>query len=88
MLCWFTVQCVTSFLGEQLHDVQLTVGKNSTKDIKFSWRFSGPALTGEGIGVQCPANTMGRFVKIQIVQGSRNVLTVAEMLVWGKPWTK
>lgn len=49
----------------------------------FCGHFTGHASTGQRIAVFCPHNTVGRFVQLQIVSGNANVLTPAEVLVWG-----
>lgn len=46
--------------------------------------FTGPVrTTGQQVSVWCPYETKGRYVKIQIIKGTNNALTPAEVLVWG-----
>lgn len=68
--------------GDQLHDVDFTVGEN-IHDMHFCGHFTGHASTGQRITVFCPHNTVGRYVQLQTVNGNSNVLTPAEVLVWG-----
>lgn len=68
--------------GNQLHDFDVKVGEN-IHDMEFCGHFTGHAFTGQRIATFCPHNTMGRYVQLQIVSGNSNVLTPAEVLVWG-----
>lgn len=71
------------FLGNQLHDVDFKVSKNIDEMMDFCGHFTGHASTGQRIAMFCPYNTTGRYVQLQIVAGNSNVLTPAEVLVWG-----
>lgn len=68
--------------GNQLHDFDIRVGEN-IHDMIFCGHFTGHAFTGQRIATFCPHNTVGRYVQLQIVSGNVNVLTPAEVLVWG-----
>lgn len=68
--------------GNQLHDVEFKVGK-TIHHMEFCGHFTGHAFTGQRIAVYCPHKTVGRYVQLQTVSGSSNVLTPAEVLVWG-----
>lgn len=71
------------FLGNQLHDVDFKVSKNIDEMMDFCGHFTGHASTDQRIAMFCPYNTTGRYVQLQIVAGNSNVLTPAEVLVWG-----
>lgn len=73
---------VFSSSGNQLHDVEFKVGK-TIHHMEFCGHFTGHAFTGQRIAVYCPHKTVGRYVQLQTVSGSSNVLTLAEVLVWG-----
>ncbi|XP_062570122.1 uncharacterized protein LOC134232192 [Saccostrea cucullata] len=66
----------------QLHDFDVKVGQN-THTMHLCGHYTGYAKLGERIAMWCPADTVGRYVKIQITSGVSNVLTPAEVLVWG-----
>ncbi|XP_061187403.1 fucolectin-like [Saccostrea echinata] len=68
--------------GGRLHDVDVKVGKRPYL-MGFCGHFSGPTKIGQKFSVWCPSNTIGRYVEIQIVGGSENVLDPAEVVVWG-----
>ncbi|XP_061186475.1 fucolectin-like [Saccostrea echinata] len=69
---------------ERLHDVDIRVG-NDLHDMHLCGHFTGSCTrSGERIAVFCPFNTFGRYVKIQIMEGWNNYLSVAEVLVWGR----
>ncbi|XP_056013660.1 uncharacterized protein LOC125675409 [Ostrea edulis] len=70
--------------GSKFHDAEVTVGK-SLDNLQFCGHYSGSARNGERIAMWCPPQTFARFVKIQIVKGTRNILHVAEVLIWGVP---
>lgn len=71
-----------SFSGDYLHDVEFRVGE-TIHDMEFCGHFTGHASTGQRVAVFCPHKTMGRYVQLQIVSGSSNVMAPAEVLVWG-----
>lgn len=51
--------------------------------MEFCGHFTEHASTGQRVAVFCPHKTMGRYVQLQIVSGSSNVMAPAEVLVWG-----
>ncbi|KAK3108454.1 hypothetical protein FSP39_008237 [Pinctada imbricata] len=68
----------------RLHDVEVTVAgsnKNFTKRCGF---FKGPGSASQIIVLQCPKGTRGRYVKLQIIEGRNNFLTLCEVKVIGK----
>ncbi|XP_062599430.1 fucolectin-like [Saccostrea cucullata] len=68
---------------ERLHDLDIKVG-NDLHEMHLCGHFSGSCTrAGERITVFCPFNTAGRYVEIRIVEGWNNILSVAEVLVWG-----
>ncbi|XP_062580859.1 uncharacterized protein LOC134242755 [Saccostrea cucullata] len=67
----------------QLHDFDVRVGK-SIYDMDLCGHFTGSTNVGQRIGIWCPSNTVGRYVQLQIVMGWTNVLSPAEVLVWGR----
>nr|XP_022295930.1 fucolectin-like [Crassostrea virginica] len=69
--------------GSQLHDLDVKVG-NVTDSMHLCGHFTGYTWTGGRIAVWCPTPTVGRYVQIQIVKGDSNVMSPAEVLVWGK----
>lgn len=70
------------FPGNQLHDVDITVGEN-IHDMLFCGHFTGHASTSQRITAFCPHKTEGRYVQVKIVSGNLNYLAPAEVLVWG-----
>lgn len=71
-----------TFSGYQLHDVDFRVGMKIHK-MHLCGHFTGHASTGQRIVVFCPSNTTGRYVQLQIVAGNSNLMSPAEVLVWG-----
>ncbi|XP_061186886.1 fucolectin-7-like [Saccostrea echinata] len=67
----------------RLHDVDVKVGKN-VYYMHFCGHFMGPTKAGQRFSVWCPSKTYGRYVQIQIVEGSENILDPAEVAVWGR----
>lgn len=76
--------CITvpNFLSEdRLHDFEFKVG-SSPDHMRSCGRYTGSTKLGQRIAVFCPANTLGQFVQLQIVEGEKNKMTPAEVLVW------
>ena len=69
--------------AKQLHDIDVKVG-NFTRRMRMCGHFSGDTgLIGGRMAVFCPTPTVGRYVQIQIVKGDNNVMSPAEIVVWG-----
>ncbi|XP_056013659.1 uncharacterized protein LOC130046372 [Ostrea edulis] len=68
--------------GYKFHDADVRVGR-SQSNLHSCGHYAGSAQNGERIVMTCPSRSIARFVKIQIVKGTRNVLHVAEVIVWG-----
>ncbi|XP_061186216.1 fucolectin-like [Saccostrea echinata] len=70
--------------ADQLHDLDIKVGK-SVHDMYLCGHYTGtPKVVGQRIAVWCPSDTVGRYVQIQIIMGWKNVLSAAEIIVWGR----
>ncbi|XP_062599431.1 fucolectin-like [Saccostrea cucullata] len=72
-----------SCCGKQIHDLEVKVGKFLNLTTVYGY-YSGFAKDAEQISFWCPYSTVGRHVQIQIFKGVNDVLTPAEVIVWGK----
>ncbi|KAK3098857.1 hypothetical protein FSP39_023784 [Pinctada imbricata] len=70
---------------EAFHDVDVTVAR-SDKDFDIPCNtFKGTATPeSQQVVLKCPQGTYGRYLKTQIMEGTRNVLTLCEVKVFGK----
>ena len=73
---------ISFFSGSQLLDFDFLIGDN-IHDMELCGHFKGAANTGQRIAIWCPHNTVGRYVQVQIVSGSGNVMSPGKILVWG-----
>lgn len=81
-LMYYTFSLPASISGYKFHDADVRVGR-SQSNLHSCGHYAGSAQNGERIVMTCPSRSIARFVKIQIVKGTRNVLHVAEVIVWG-----
>ncbi|KAK3108121.1 hypothetical protein FSP39_001658 [Pinctada imbricata] len=70
--------------AQRLHDVEVTVAGHYKDFKKLCGFFKGPGTAGQIVVLNCPLKTKGRYVKIQIVDGIENFLTLCEVRVIGK----
>ncbi|KAK3109097.1 hypothetical protein FSP39_022923 [Pinctada imbricata] len=68
----------------RLHDIEVTVAGHYKDFKKQCGFFKGPGTSGQIVVLNCPQETKGRYVKIQIVDGIDNYLTLCEVRVIGK----
>ncbi|KAK3084882.1 hypothetical protein FSP39_020768 [Pinctada imbricata] len=69
---------------ERLHDVKVTVAGHDKKFDVSCGIFKGPGIASQTVVVKCPRGIRGRYVKLQIIKGTRNILTLCEVKVIGK----
>ncbi|KAK3108473.1 hypothetical protein FSP39_008735 [Pinctada imbricata] len=77
---------MASFIStaERLHDIEVTVAGQYMDFKKLCGFFKGPGTAGQIVVLNCPQETKGRYVKIQIVDGIDNHLALCEVRVIGK----
>lgn len=51
--------------------------------VDFCGQFTVHASTGQQVAIFCPYNNTEQYVQLQIMAANSNVLTPAEVLVWG-----
>ncbi|KAK3108788.1 hypothetical protein FSP39_015796, partial [Pinctada imbricata] len=68
----------------RLHDVEVTVAESNKNFTKTCGFFKGPGSASQTVLMPCPKGTRGRYVKLQIIEGRNNVLTLCEVKVIGK----
>ncbi|KAK3099711.1 hypothetical protein FSP39_008412 [Pinctada imbricata] len=67
----------------RLHDVEVTVAYSSTDFNMLCGTFVGPGTANQLVVVECQQNTRGRYVRLQIVKGNNNYLTLCDVKVIG-----
>ncbi|XP_063436353.1 fucolectin-6-like [Mytilus trossulus] len=69
--------------GERLHDVEVRAGQDGASFSGICGTFEGPGLTGQIVDILCQENTIGRFVRAQILMGRYpEYLSLCEMEVY------
>ena len=69
------------FSGERFHDVAFEVSSDA---IKFEQKgyFKGPGITNQVIEILFDFPTVGRYVRIRITQGTKNILNIVEIEIY------
>ncbi|CAC5379236.1 unnamed protein product [Mytilus coruscus] len=69
--------------GDRLHDVEVRAGLDGASFPEICGIFEGPGFTGESVNIFCQKNTIGRFVRAQIVKGGfSEILSLCEMEIY------
>ncbi|VDI35692.1 Hypothetical predicted protein [Mytilus galloprovincialis] len=69
--------------GDRLHDVEVRASLDGVSFPGICGTFEGPGLTGESVNMFCQENTIGRFVRAQIVMGwYPEYLSLCEMEIY------
>lgn len=66
--------------GEKFHDTAVEVS-NSTAYVQRGF-YKGPAMTKEVIEILCEYPTVGRFVQLRILEGTKNNLNILELEIF------
>ncbi|KAK3108776.1 hypothetical protein FSP39_015406 [Pinctada imbricata] len=69
--------------AERLHDVEVTVAGPNKEFNMICGTFKGPGTASQIVVIECPHGMKGRYVKLQIVEGTGNFLTLCEVKVIG-----
>ncbi|KAK3085600.1 hypothetical protein FSP39_005988 [Pinctada imbricata] len=69
--------------GDRLHDVEVTVAEDDLDFNRLCGTFKGPGTDNQLVVMECPQNTHGRYVKLQIVKGNNNILSLCDVKVIG-----
>ncbi|KAK3108550.1 hypothetical protein FSP39_010471, partial [Pinctada imbricata] len=69
--------------AERLHDVEVSVAGPNKEFNMICGSFKGPGTTSQIVVIDCPYGMKGRYVKLQIVEGTENSLTLCEVKVMG-----
>ncbi|KAK3108446.1 hypothetical protein FSP39_008137 [Pinctada imbricata] len=69
--------------AERLHDVEVTVAGPNKEFNMICGTFEGPGTASQIVVIECPHGMKGRYVKLQIVEGTGNILTLCEVKVIG-----
>ncbi|CAC5379227.1 unnamed protein product [Mytilus coruscus] len=69
-------------VGDRLHDVEVRAGQDGASFPRICGTFEGPGFTGQSVNIFCQQNTIGRFVRAQIVKGGPEYLSLCEMEIY------
>ncbi|KAK3109005.1 hypothetical protein FSP39_020805 [Pinctada imbricata] len=69
--------------SSRLHDIEVTIASVKKDFNMLCNTFKGPGVASEIVVLNCPPQSRGRYVKIQIIEGSDNVLSLCEVKVMG-----